>query len=91
MSSWWRIYAEQNGITITAGSSWAKICAAHFNATDNASSHPKRLALLVQDAGSPGLGDAGSWSRRLAEDDSDTLEPSGARALAINGGRAPLT
>ena len=100
MTSWWRLYAESRGITMSPGSSWAKICAQYYEA-DIGSSHAKRLALLVDAAGSPGLPvppDTGvsagilgyGWARRLADSDLDALQSSGARAMYVAGARAPM-
>lgn len=94
MASWWRIYAETNGITITNNCSWKKIVALHHSVptADVGGSWPKQLYRLVEAAGSPGVATGvGSHSRRLADADDASLQPSGARMLAIHGGRAPLT
>jgi hypothetical protein len=91
MSSWWRKYAEANGVTITGAGSWKRICALHFGATAGSGSWPRRMATLVDTAGSPGLDPAvkGSWTRRLVDGDAQVSGSAG-RLLVLNGGRAPL-
>ena len=95
MSSWWRIYAETHGITITNNCSWKKIVALHHSVPTEGvgGSWPKQLLRLVATAGSPGLAatGGGSFAKRIADADDAALQHTGARMLALHGGRAPLT
>lgn len=93
MACWWKTYALAHVTgTIVTRASWKKIVAMHYGVDRNGrGSHPKNLARLVVAAGSPGMSPSikGPWAKRLT-DVAATEGSSGARMLALNGGRPPM-
>lgn len=92
MSSWWRIYARQNGATNASRGSWKKRVAFFYGAQHNrGQSWPKRMLLQVGVAGSPGMPTRKTGpAAHLLTDDDTRIESSGARMVALHGGRPPM-
>lgn len=93
MSCWWREYAIRHGCTNSvARGSWKKRVCYHYTAQNQSgNSWPKKLLQQVATAGSPGLPSRKTGPVAHLLTDVDTrIESSGARMLALHGGRPPM-
>lgn len=93
MACWWRLYVEKvGGTNSVARGSWKKRAAyAHSAQNNNGNSWPKKLLKQVDVAGSPGMPSRKTGPVAHLLTDIDTrIESSGARMLALHGGRPPM-